>query len=69
MSYNDGMSPMMTAEQVAELLGYHVAMIRLFAREGRLPAHRGPNGREWLFDRDELFDWMRQHRVVPEVHG
>ena len=35
----------MTSEQVAEMLGMNIQMVRLAAREGRLPAYRLPGGR------------------------
>ena len=59
----------MTSDQVAELLGHSPVQIRIWVKEGTLPARRGANGRQYLFDRDELIGWVRQHRVVPEGGG
>jgi excisionase family DNA binding protein len=56
----------MTSEQAAELLGHSPVQIRIWAKEGTLPARRRPNGRQYLFDRDEVISSIRQHRVVPE---
>ncbi len=52
------------AAQVAELLGMNVQMVRKYAREGRLPAYRLPNGRTFRFFRDEIFEFLRAHPVV-----
>ena len=51
----------MNSEQVAEMLSMNVQMIRLAAREGRLPAYRLPGGRAFKFFRDEIFDWLHEH--------
>jgi excisionase family DNA binding protein len=36
-----------------------VEYLRRMVREGRIPAHRFPGGREIRFHRDELIDWVR----------
>ena len=51
----------MSSEQVAEMLGMNVQMVRLAAREGRLPAYRLPGGRAYKFFREEIFDWLKAH--------
>ena len=39
----------------------NVQMVRLAAREGRLPAYRLPGGRAYKFFREEIFDWLKAH--------
>ena len=50
--------PVLTAAMAAELLQVHVEYLRKMVREGRVPAHRFPGGRELRFLRDELIDWL-----------
>jgi excisionase family DNA binding protein len=50
--------PVLTAATAAELLQVHVEYLRKMVREGRVPAHRFPGGRELRFLRDELIDWL-----------
>jgi excisionase family DNA binding protein len=50
----------LTTAQAAELLSVHVEYLRKMVREGRIPAHRFPGGREIRFLRDELIEWVRQ---------
>lgn len=59
--------PILDANDVAELLGMNVQMVRKYAREGRIPAYRLPGGRTFKFFRDEVFEFLRQHPVAePE---
>jgi excisionase family DNA binding protein len=51
--------PILTTSQAAELLQVHVEYLRRMVREGRVPAHRFPGGREIRFHRDELIEWVR----------
>jgi excisionase family DNA binding protein len=51
--------PILTTAMAAELLHVHVEYLRRMVREGRVPAHRFPGGREIRFLRDELIDWVR----------
>lgn len=51
--------PILTTAQAAELLQVHVEYLRRMVREGRIPAHRFPGGREIRFHRDELIEWVR----------
>ena len=60
----DEHGPIMSSEQVAEMLGMNVQMVRLAARVGRLPAYRQPGGRAFKFFRDEIFDWLHEHPAV-----
>jgi len=50
--------PVLTAAMAAELLQVHVEYLRKMVREGRVPAHRFPGGRELRFLRDELIGWL-----------
>lgn len=63
---NEDLPPILDAAQVAELLGMNVQMVRRYAREGRLPAYKLPGGRTFKFFRDDLFEFIRAHPVVPE---
>ena len=49
----------LTTAMAAELLHVHVEYLRRMVREGRIPAHRFPGGREIRFLRDELITWVR----------
>src|SRR3954470_20364407 len=49
----------LTTARAAELLHVHVEYLRRMVREGRIPAHRFPEGREIRFVRSELIDWVR----------
>ncbi len=49
----------LTTAMAAELLHVHVEYLRRMVREGRIPAHRFPEGREIRFLRDELIAWVR----------
>lgn len=62
----DDYPPVLDAAMVAELLGMNVQMVRRYAREGRIPAYRLPGGRTFRFFRDEVVDFLREHRVDPE---
>lgn len=63
---NEDLPPILDAAQVAELLGMNVQMVRRYAREGRLPAYKLPGGRTFKFFRDDLFEFIRAHPVVPD---
>ena len=51
--------PVLTTAMAAELLQVHVEYLRRMVREGRVPCHRFPGGRELRFLRDELLEWLR----------
>ena len=60
----------LTTAMAAELLHVHVEYLRRMVREGRIPAHRFPEGREIRFLRDELISWVRSqpgHDQSPSV--
>lgn len=62
----EDLPPILDAAQVADLLGMNVQMVRRYAREGRLPAYKLPGGRTFKFFRDDVFEWLRAHPVIPE---
>lgn len=62
---NEDLPPILDAAQVSDLLGMNVQMVRRYAREGRLPAYKLPGGRTFKFFRDEIFDFIRSHPVIP----
>ena len=54
----DDFPPVLTTAMAAELLQVHVEYLRRMVREGRIPCHRFPGGREMRFLRDELLEWL-----------
>jgi excisionase family DNA binding protein len=54
-----GFPPVLTTAMAAELLQVHVEYLRKLVRDGKVPCHRFPGGREMRFDRDELLEWLR----------
>ncbi|MDX1450335.1 MAG: helix-turn-helix domain-containing protein [Acidimicrobiia bacterium] len=66
MAESDDLPPILDAAQVADLLTMNVQMVRRYAREGRIPAYKLPGGRTFKFFRDEVFEFLRSHPVVPE---
>ena len=58
--------PVLTAAMAAELLQVHVEYLRRLVRDGKLPSHRFPGGRELRFLRDELLEWLA---AQPAVDG
>ncbi len=61
----DDYPPILDAAQVADLLGMNIQMVRRYAREGRIPAYKLPGGRTFKFFRDEVFEFVRSHPVIP----
>ena len=53
-----GFPPVLTTAMAADLLQVHVEYLRRMVREGRIPCHRFPGGREMRFLRDELLEWL-----------
>jgi len=56
----------LSAADVAELLGMHVQMVRRYAASGRLPAYRLPGGRTFRFFREEILEFLKAHPVEVE---
>jgi excisionase family DNA binding protein len=48
--------PIMTSQDVAEMLAMNIQEVRRLVREGRLPARR--IGKAYRFFRDELILWL-----------
>jgi excisionase family DNA binding protein len=59
--------PVLTAAMAAELLQVHVEYLRRLVREGKVPSHRFPGGRELRFLRDELLEWLAVQPGVDAV--
>ena len=49
----------LTSAQTAELLQISLTYLRKMVRDGRIPAHGFPGGREIRFLRDEIIEWLR----------
>lgn len=58
-------APVMDSKQLAELLGTNEQIIRAYARDGVIPAHRRPGGRKFTFLRHEIFQWLIENRYDP----
>jgi hypothetical protein len=58
--------PIMDSRQLAELLSTNEQIIRSYARDGVIPAHRRPGGRKFTFLRHEVFQWLIENRYEPE---
>ena len=55
----------MNSSQLADLLSTSEQVVRIWAREGVIPAHRPPGGRKFTFLRHEVFEWLVANRYVP----
>jgi len=56
------MESMLTARQVAELLGVHENWVYEMAASGELPSYKIGGTRR--FDRDEIRGWVAEHRTT-----
>ncbi len=56
--------PVLTTAMAADMLQVHVEYLRRMVREGRVPCHRFPGGREMRFLRDELLGWLGDQEGV-----
>lgn len=50
------LAPVLSAEEVTELLGLSPPTLRRLVRDGHLRAHRLPGGRKWVFRADEVLE-------------
>ena len=50
------MAPVLSAEEVTELLGLSPPTLRRLVKDGHLRAHRLPGGRKWVFRADEVLE-------------
>lgn len=57
--------PIMDTKQLAELLNTNEQIVRAYARDGIVPAHRKPGGRKFTFLRHEVFQWLLENRYEP----
>lgn len=57
--------PIMDTKQLAELLNTNEQIVRAYARDGTVPAHRKPGGRKFTFLRHEIFQWLLDNRYEP----
>ena len=57
--------PIMDTKQLAELLNTNEQIVRAYARDGTIPAHRKPGGRKFTFRRHEIFQWLLENRYEP----
>ena len=58
--------PVLTTAQVAKLLDLNPQTVQQMAKDGRLPAHRLPGARKYLFFTADVLGFVRQHKVHPE---
>lgn len=49
-----------------QLLHTNEQIVRAWAREGIIPAHRRPGGRKLSFLRHENFQWLISNRYHPD---
>ena len=61
----EGYPPVLTTVQVAELLDLTPQTVQQMAKDGRLPAHRLPGARKYLFFTEDVLRFVRQHPVRP----
>lgn len=57
--------PIMDVKRLAELLNTNEQIVRAYARDGVVPAHRKPGGRKFSFLRHEIFQWLLENRYEP----
>ena len=50
------LAPVLSAEEVSELLGLSPPTLRRLVKDGHLRAHRLPGGRKWVFRADEVLE-------------
>ena len=58
--------PVLTTKRVAELLDLNPQTVQQMAKDGRLPAHRLPGGRKYLFFTEDVLGFVREHKIHPE---
>jgi len=58
--------PILDTKQLAELLNTNEQIVRAYARDGTVPAHRKPGGRKFTFLRHEIFQWLLENRYEPD---
>lgn len=58
-------NPVLTSEEVAELLGVSPKTVVNMAKDGRLPARHIPGTRRYLFFEREIFELLEGSKVGP----
>jgi excisionase family DNA binding protein len=58
-----GDKDLLTTEDIAKYLGYHIETIRLYVRQGRLPAIKV--GREYRIRREDFEEFLDERRTIP----
>jgi excisionase family DNA binding protein len=58
--------PVMDTKQLAVLLNTNEQIVRAYARDGVIPAHRPKGGRKFTFLRHEIFQWLLDNRYEPD---
>jgi excisionase family DNA binding protein len=58
-------NPLLTSEEVAELLGVSPKTVVQMAKRGSLPARHIPGTRRYLFFEREIFELLDASKVVP----
>lgn len=58
-------NPLLTSEEVAELLGVSPKTVVIMAKRGSLPARHIPGTRRYLFFEREIFELLDASKVVP----
>ncbi len=61
--------PILDTKQLAELLTTNEQIVRAYARDGIIPAHRQPGGRKFTFLRHEIVQWLIDNRYEPGRDG
>ena len=54
-------------EDACRILGKAKSTIYALAREGKLPAYKGPGDKEWRFIEDELVNFVKSNRSVSKI--
>jgi excisionase family DNA binding protein len=54
----EGLGPILTVDEVSEVLGMHPLTVRRMARDGELPAFKV--GRQWRIKRELFLRWQAQ---------
>jgi excisionase family DNA binding protein len=58
---------LLTAAEVAEIVGFTADTIVDWAEAGKIPAFK--LGRQWRFRESEILAWIEEHRVGPGAGG
>lgn len=62
-------NPLLTSEEVAELLGVSPKTVVQMAKRGSLPARHIPGTRRYLFFEKEIYELLDKSRVVPTTES